>query len=406
MLRRFTALLILLIIAVPTLADEFRMCNWNVLNFSSSSAASRVPYFRTVLADIEPDLVVVQEMSNQTSANYFRTQILNYLEPGEWSLAPYHNSYDTDRALFIKSDIFDVLDNGFLDTDLRDIEWWDLEVTASGDTFRLYSMHLKASSGSSNAARRLAEVTVLREHSDLLAPGTNFLVAGDFNLYTSGEAAYGKLLEPGNGQFHDPINRPGNWHDSYTFRHIHTQSTRTSLSGGATGGLDDRFDFILASQTMLDGAGLDLVDETYIAYGNDGAHLNRAITYNGNTAVGDVIAEALRQSSDHLPVIVQIEYEDAIAVPVAAPDGLHLSAWPNPFNPTTTLNFSIPVDGRLRLEIFDVSGRRQAVLVDEFSPAGSYNFDWQADGLSAGLYMARLSLNGEPQATTRLVLLK
>ena len=51
----------------------------------------------------------------------------------------------------------------------------------------------------------------------------------------------------------DPINTPGSWNNNEDFRGVHTQSTRTSSSGfggGAGGGLDDRFDFIMVSQNL------------------------------------------------------------------------------------------------------------------------------------------------------------
>ena len=94
----------------------------------------------------------------------------------------------------------------------------------------------------------------------MLPPGTDFILVGDLNLYRSTEPAYERLLvQNGTGYFLDPIDTPGNWHQSFTYRHIHTQSTRLQDlgDGGSTGGLDDRFDFILSSQSILDQGGID-----------------------------------------------------------------------------------------------------------------------------------------------------
>ncbi|MCP4548270.1 MAG: T9SS type A sorting domain-containing protein [bacterium] len=74
-----------------------------------------------------------------------------------------------------------------------------------------------------------------------------------------------------------------------------------------------------------------------------------------------------------------------------APAGLVLDrAFPNPFNPATTLRFGLPADGRVRLEIFDIAGRRIAQPVDKVLPAGWHEFTWQPQNIASGVYFARL----------------
>lgn len=66
--------------------------------------------------------------------------------------------------------------------------------------------------------------------------------------------------------------------------------------------------------------------------------------------------------------------------------------YPNPFNPSTTISYDLPRAERVRLEVFDLLGRRVAILVDEFQNAGSpppVRFD--ASRLSAGVYFYRLT---------------
>src|SRR5206468_2461243 len=78
--------------------------------------------------------------------------------------------------------------------------------------------------------------------------------------------------------------------------------------GGATGGLDDRFDQLLISYSLDDGEGLDWVPGSYLAYGNDGHHFNLDINSPpANTAVSQAVADALQRASDHLPVLIVLQ---------------------------------------------------------------------------------------------------
>jgi hypothetical protein len=72
--------------------------------------------------------------------------------------------------------------------------------------------------------------------------------------------------------------------------------------------MDDRFDLWLGSGSLNNGQGVDIVPGGYSAYGNDGQHYNDAINGGGfNNAVGLTIATALRNASDHLPVIITVQ---------------------------------------------------------------------------------------------------
>ena len=74
------------------------------------------------------------------------------------------------------------------------------------------------------------------------------------------------------------------------------------------------------------------------------------------------------------------------------PAGINLSQnYPNPFNPATTIRWSINEAGPVRLEVFDITGRRVAVLVDQNLPAGSHFAQFDATGLASGVYLYRLA---------------
>ncbi|MBD3221061.1 T9SS type A sorting domain-containing protein [bacterium] len=78
---------------------------------------------------------------------------------------------------------------------------------------------------------------------------------------------------------------------------------------------------------------------------------------------------------------------------------------PNPFNPATTLRFSLPRATEVRLAVYDVAGREVARLVDGLRPAGEHTVLWQPRGLASGTYLYRLRA-GDSVLTGRATLLK
>lgn len=315
-----------LVPAVP--ASALRLVNYNLLNWSGSSGPARVPHMRAIARGIGPDLVACQEVIDQAGVNLFRDQVLNFREPGEWEAAPFTNGPDTDNALFYRTSRLELLETVEVPTTLRNGSRYHLRLKgypeAPGTDFYVYSFHLKSSQGTAEAAQRHAEMQVFRGDAETLPPGSHILFVGDYNVYTSGEAAFQHALASIGqdiGRMKDPINQLGAWHDNSGFRFIHTQSTRTaSFGGGATGGMDDRFDFILESYNWDDGQGLELLESTYTAYGNDGNHFNLQLDSGANTAVGELMADSVTQASDHLPVFADLSVPARLGLSVVAHD--------------------------------------------------------------------------------------
>jgi hypothetical protein len=79
--------------------------------------------------------------------------------------------------------------------------------------------------------------------------------------------------------------------------------------------------------------------------------------------------------------------------------------FPNPFNPLTTISFSIPQRSFVSLKIFDVIGREVATIVSENLLPGSYQRQWNAVNNSSGVYFYRLQTPGYIQ-TNKLLLLR
>jgi hypothetical protein len=80
--------------------------------------------------------------------------------------------------------------------------------------------------------------------------------------------------------------------------------------------------------------------------------------------------------------------------------------YPNPFNPSTTITVDLAAAEKVRMEVFDVLGRRVATLIDGEMPAGSYQVTWDARGLASGVYLYRLVTGRGVAATRKMMLLK
>ena len=79
--------------------------------------------------------------------------------------------------------------------------------------------------------------------------------------------------------------------------------------------------------------------------------------------------------------------------------------YPNPFNPSTIIKYQLPVNGSVKLEVFDMLGNSVAVLVDEEMSAGYHEIEWNAGGLASGVYFYRF-ISGNYAKTLKLMLLK
>jgi endonuclease/exonuclease/phosphatase family metal-dependent hydrolase len=283
--------------------------SYNALNYPGSTATERNPYFSTVISNANPDILVMQEMTSQTGVNGFLSNVLIPIN-SNYTAGTFLDGPDTDNAIFFKSNLFTLISNTAIPTTLRDINEFKLVYNATSDTLRIYSVHLKASSGSTNEQQRLAEVTVLRNVTDALPSNKNYIVCGDFNIYGSTEPAYQKLLNQStSGYFIDLFNLTGTW-DNATYAQYHTQSPRTrSFDGGSTGGMNDRFDLILMSPAIINSGGITYVPASYTPYGNDSLHYNDSINRPPNNAVGQVIADAIHYASDHIPVFANFSFE-------------------------------------------------------------------------------------------------
>jgi len=79
--------------------------------------------------------------------------------------------------------------------------------------------------------------------------------------------------------------------------------------------------------------------------------------------------------------------------------------YPNPFNPGTKINYSIPKESFVSLKVYDILGKEVVALINEEQPLGSYEVDFDASNLSAGVYFYKLQA-GDFVQTRKMLLIK
>lgn len=312
---------------------QLRVAEWNVTNYSSG----RVAAFQTAIygqfqgRSMAPDVIVGQEFESAAGVMNF-LGLLNSApgSPGDWAAAPYVNGPDTNNAFFYRTTrvrflgVTTVSWGGPPPQHPRNVERYDIRpagYASDGAVLACYSSHMKSGSTDEDRARRLAEARVIRDDAEALPAAWHFLLAADLNIPASSEAAYIELVgaQSNNaGRLYDPIRTPGTWNNNATYRFVHTQDPI------GPGGMDDRFDQLLLSADLIDADAFDYLGDagasysttdwndpnhSYRAWGNDGGSFNQSLRVNGNTMVGPVIAQALRDAAangGHLPVFLDL----------------------------------------------------------------------------------------------------
>ncbi len=107
-----------------------------------------------------------------------------------------------------------------------------------------------------------------------------------------------------------------------------------------------------------------------------------------------------------------IGYATSVAGPLSAPlapQGIPERTsleqnYPNPFNPSTHIEFVMPASGRATLKIFDLRGAEVTTLQDGTLPAGRHSYQWNAHGVSSGVYFYCLQADGLSESKKMIVI--
>jgi hypothetical protein len=122
------------------------------------------------------------------------------------------------------------------------------------------------------------------------------------------------------------------------------------------------------------------------------------ILYLANSSAGYVLYEISDSGTN--------PYSNGIEVPSKL-----LSNYPNPFNPTTTISFSIPEVSQVTLSIYNIKGQKVKTIVNDMMNSGNYKFDWngldeKGKNVSSGVYFYKLEINDKVKKVNKCLLLK
>lgn len=357
--------LILLIICLlgQTLAAQdrtVRLMTYNILNYrnttsyctgSNNNSSNKEAALETIVQAIEPDLVVLNEIgSNPNNLTYLLNNSFNTGSTTHWSMAQHtHNGFSSlVNGIAYRNDIFGITNHWSITKDVNNsnlvrlidvVRFYYKDALLQGNsdtaTFVVIAAHFKAGNTASDQSQRERETEAIIDWVDSHSYD-NIMLMGDLNTYNSNEDGFQNLVAGNTFRFEDPATSIGNWHNNSSYASLHTQSTRTSGNCHSGGGLDDRFDMILCSESITEGdAQMTYSPNTYIVVGNDGNHFNNAVNSGTNYSVGSSTLSALYTLSDHLPVIADFDLEGQHLDVASTEENWTL---PNPIPPGYSIN--------------------------------------------------------------------
>lgn len=229
------------------------------------------------------------------------------------------------------------------------------------------TVHMKATGDNDSYNRRVAASGLLKNQLDFLLRTTPVVVLGDFNDELGRSISSGRT-SPYVNFLDDP--------EDYAFTTLPLDQQNLATFCGS-------------SSACTSGSTLDhilLTDELFDAYMADSGDRFIELTSSINNYVNT--------TSDHLPVIARFYFDDTgvSTEQEELPTTITVkSAFPNPFEQSTTLTYSLPEPTYVRIEVFDMLGRQVAMPANGFASAGTHQALFDARNLPPGIYLMRLS---------------
>ncbi len=405
--------------------ETLKVMQYNLLNYGNNTGYCNTTnnniddkngYIRTILTAYYPDILTVCEMGKTNSLpNNFLSNNLNINGINYWMTsagANTNNSYLTN-CIFYNSTKLTLTGHHTAQTYTRDIDVYDFKFKNddSGQIMLTCVIaHLKAGTGSDNEGKRKIMAENTMNYLETNYREKNVLIMGDFNIYTSSEPAYQAFTNQSaypNSYFIDPLYPygVGNWNNNATYEEYHTQSTHRNNDSDchSSGGMDDRFDFILMSENIYGGRDkIHYVGGSYNALGNDGQHFNQSINNPTNNAVSQDVANALFNNSDHIPVTIELVVYNNLDVNELTTNTLSYDIFPNPATKELNVRFYQNNFGKANILLFNMLG--QIVYSDDvFVDDSLSEVVISLENIAKGLYFLKITNADGLTSTNKII---
>lgn len=309
-------------------SDTLKLMHYNVLRFGLNDAGcdqnnndiiSKTNYISTIINYVRPDILTINEICDTFFYHtFFLYSVFNLNGFNNYLSGPVYGNYLTSQIFYnsqkiylYKTEIIPTNINQYTRQSYAYTFYYRSKSLVNKDTvfFKIILTHLRA--GISYENERAQQTSIIMNYLENNNVD-NYFVMGDMNIYSSTELAYQNYTNYSINSISliDPC-LEGQWHNNEVFSLYHTQSTHLeNHSCFSSGGLDDRFDFILYSKSIQNNMNkISYVPNSYKTIGQDGNHFKQSVNYENNLSAPTNVINALFQNSDHLPVCLDIIIE-------------------------------------------------------------------------------------------------
>ena len=413
-------------------SDTITVMHYNITNYRNTTSYCtgtnnpsdvKEDGIKLIVQHKNPDIICFNEVGNSlNNLSKLLDNSLNVDGETKYLYTDYQATSSTDLMnviyyntevleLYSKDAITDNLDNTSI-VRLIDVTTFyhldpSLSETLDTNFLTVFTAHLKAGSSSSDEAKRAQATAAIMDYIANHEEIEDFILTGDLNTYSGNDDEFQNLVtgNTASTRFYDPMDMIGNWNNSASYSYVHTQSTRSSSNGCySSGGMDDRFDFILVSKSVKnDEDRIGYIDGSYEALGQDGNRFNGSINSPTNNSESADIIDALYNVSDHLPVFLDLKF--TYSAPVGTKDI---------YNENLIVKVKQPIDENLSLKVSGANGENSSVTIYNILGQKVWNKEdvsfnnnsWvnlSVDNLPQGVLIVQIQLSNGLSKTLKVV---
>ncbi len=413
MIQKYTLIFLCSINTMIFAGESLSVMQYNLLNYGASggtcpSISEKNSYLKKIIKLKNPDVLAVNELlrniqgGQNTYAKNILDNVLNTDGITHYKRVPDSGNsshvnmlyYNSNKLTFVKQDSVYQDINGINLVRIIDIYtfYYSNEFKGNDTVFIDFIVgHLKAGNNPVDITDRSLSTQALMNYLDDKSTNSNRIFMGDFNFKGASEEGFSNLIYHPNVdiRFNDPIFQTGEWNNNPLYAKTHTQSTHTDVGCYSSGGMDDRFDFILISNhILLNYQGIVYVNNSYEAVGQDGSFLDSPFPLSGTSKVSPEIAEALYWMSDHLPVYLEL-WIDPQTLDVSQNNSKSTQFYiVNPTSNVLTVKSLKEVDKSYLIKIFNTNGE---FMSQEHLTLNNLYFNKDIQSLNSGMYIIEIS---------------